>query len=122
MNVSTCTLEWIDTRITYAAIVARGSPFVEIVVFKHNENKLYRIFSINNCTELENPENLEQNPNQTYHVLPSNTSLSMDGEFLQITSFDGRVRVLKMPPIIDPISSDKHQESMNAASNSNLHA
>jgi len=39
--ISTATLEWVDTKLIYAAIAARGSPIVTIVVFKHNENKMY---------------------------------------------------------------------------------
>jgi hypothetical protein len=106
LNVSTCTLEWIDTRLTYAAIIARGSPIINVVVFKHNENKMYKIYSINCCPELENPLHLEQNDKQTYNMLPCNSMFSMDGEFLHTTSYDGRVRVVKMPPIIDPISNE----------------
>jgi hypothetical protein len=61
LDISTACLEWIDTRLIYAAIVARGSPIVSIVCFKHNENKLYHIYSINACPELENPDALETN-------------------------------------------------------------
>lgn len=56
INISTASLEWINTRLTYAAVVARGSPFVQVVVFRHNENKLYHIYSLNTCPELENPD------------------------------------------------------------------
>jgi hypothetical protein len=62
INISTCTLEWIDTRLTYAAVVARGSPFVSVICFKHNENKMKHLYSINTCPELENGEKLESNP------------------------------------------------------------
>ena len=70
INISTCTLEWLDTRLTYAAIVVRGSPFVSIVCFKHNENKMHHLYSINSVPELENPDKLESNPGQTYQHLP----------------------------------------------------
>ena len=59
ISISSASLDWIDTRLTYAVIVARGSPIVEIVVFKHNENKMYHIYSLNTCPELENPDSLE---------------------------------------------------------------
>lgn len=61
LDISTACLEWIDTRLIYAAIVARGSPIISIVCFKHNENKLYHIYSINACPELDNPDSLETN-------------------------------------------------------------
>lgn len=119
ISISACTLEWIDTRLTYAAVVARGSPFINVIVFKHNENKMYQIYNINTCPDLENPQNPEKNEKQTYTILPCNSSFSLDGEFLQVTSFDGRVRVVKMPPIIDPLPIDSLE--LNAKqSNSNM--
>lgn len=37
-------------------------------------------------------------------MLPSEVKLSVDGEFLTVTSFDGAVKLIQMPPIIDPMS------------------
>ena len=56
LNIATACLEWIDTRLIYCAVVARGSPIVSIVCFKHNENKFYHLYSLNTCPELENPD------------------------------------------------------------------
>lgn len=42
----------------------------------------------------------------------------MDAEFMSITKFDGRVLVVKMPPIIDPISIEKQADS-NTLGNDN---
>ena len=61
LNISTATIEWIDTKLTYIAVIARGSPVISIVVFKQNENKLYHLNSINMCPELENTDELEKN-------------------------------------------------------------
>lgn len=108
-NISTATLQWLDTKLTYLAVVARGSPIVTIICFKHNENKLYSLFTLNTCPSLENPDTLEQNDGQTYLSLPSETKLSLDCEFLSITSFDGTVKLVKMPPILDPMQNDKSQ-------------
>lgn len=107
LHITTATLEWLDTRLTYAAVVARGSPFIEILAFKHNENKIRSIFSINTCPELENPLKLEANSKQTYLMLPCNVTFSFDGEFLQTTNHDGRVRIFKMPPVLDPLTIEK---------------
>ena len=52
---------------------------------------------------------MEQNDGQTYLSLPSETKLSLDCEFLSITSFDGTVKLVKMPPILDPMQNDKSQ-------------
>jgi hypothetical protein len=51
-----------DTKLTYAAITARGSPFVKFLAFKHSENKLYHLYTLNVCPTLANPENFEMNP------------------------------------------------------------
>ena len=103
INISTATIEWIDTKLTYVAVVARGSPVVSIVCFKHNENKLYSFYSLNTAPTLENSDALEQNEGQTYLELPAETKLSLDCEFMSIISFDGAVKVVKMPEIIDPM-------------------
>jgi hypothetical protein len=85
------------------AVVARGSPIVSIICFKHNENKLYSFYSLNTCPSLENADNLEVNEGQTYKELPAETKLSLDCEFMSIISFDGTVKIVKMPDIIDPM-------------------
>jgi|TARA_B110000285_G_C15127831_1_gene621446 hypothetical protein len=103
INISSATIEWIDTKLTYVAVVARGSPVVSIVCFKHNENKLYSFYSLNTAPTLENSDALEQNEGQTYLELPAETKLSLDCEFMSIISFDGAVKVIRMPAIIDPM-------------------
>lgn len=62
INISTCSLVWIDTKLTYVSVVARASPIVKILVFKHNENKLYHIYNINMNPNLANPDALDSNP------------------------------------------------------------
>ena len=39
-------------------------------------------------------------------MLPAEVNLSAEGEFLTVTTFDGTIKVIKMPPIIDPIMGD----------------
>lgn len=87
--------------------MARGSPFIEVLVFKHNENKVRLLYTINTCPELENPLKLESNSKQTYLMLPCNCTFSLDGEFMQTTNHEGRVRIFKMPPILDPLTIEK---------------
>jgi len=90
-------------------VIVRGSPVVNIIVFKHNENKLYNIYSLNVCPELENPDLLEKNDKQSYLVLPHSSKISLDGEFMQVTFFNGRIKLMKLPPILDPIQNEKTQ-------------
>lgn len=61
-SISTATLTWLDTKLTYVAVVARANPIVKVLVFKHNENKLYHVFSLNTCPALANPDSLDSNP------------------------------------------------------------
>ena len=105
-NIATASLEWVDTRLIYAAVVARASPIITIVCFKHNENKFRHVYSINTCPGLENPDNLEANEGQSYLGLPCEVKFSLDGEFLAVTSYDGAVKLIKMPPILDPMQYD----------------
>lgn len=62
LQISTCTLQWMDTKLTYAAVIARGSPFVKILAFKHYENKFTHLYNLNVCPHLPNPDSLESNP------------------------------------------------------------
>lgn len=96
-----------DTNLTYVAVVARGSPYVKILAFKHNENKLHLLYNLNVCPTLANPDNLESNPDQSYLDLPCATKLSSDCLFMTVTSFSGEVKLLKLPPIINPMREDE---------------
>ena len=61
ISISSSSVEWVGTQLTYAAIIARGSPFVNILIFKHNENKIRRLYSLNVLPEMPNPEQPELN-------------------------------------------------------------
>lgn len=61
INISTACIEWVDTKLIYAAVVARASPIISILVIKNNENKICHLYSINICPEFENPDQLENN-------------------------------------------------------------
>ena len=69
-NIATGTVNWMDTKLTYVAVIGRGSPIVKIVCFKQNENKLAHIYNLNVCPTLQNPDSLEANPDQSYLDLP----------------------------------------------------
>jgi hypothetical protein len=102
LNISTASILWIDTKLTYVAVVARASSIVRILAFKHNENKLYHLYNLNVCPTLANPDSLDSNPEQSYLDLPSEAKLSPDNAFLVVTSFNGEVKLFKMPAIINP--------------------
>jgi hypothetical protein len=48
-HIASATVAWMDTKLTYVAVIARACPFIRILVFKHNENKLYHIYNLNIC-------------------------------------------------------------------------
>lgn len=96
-----------DTKLTYVSVIARASPVLKILAFKHNENKLYHLYNLNLCPLLLNPDTLEQNPDQSYLDLPSEAKFSLDCIFLTVTTFSGEVKLLKMPPIISPLRGDE---------------
>jgi hypothetical protein len=52
LNISTSTILWVDSKLTYISVIARGSPCVKIVCFKHNENKMHLMYKINMCPHL----------------------------------------------------------------------
>lgn len=106
VSIATACLEWVDTRLIYAAVVARASPIVSIVVFKNNENKFRHLYSINMLPEVENADALEENEGQSYDLLPASVTLSLDCEFLSVTTYNGTVKIIKMPPVLDPIQNE----------------
>lgn len=101
---------WLDTKLTYVSVVARASPFVKILVFKHNENKLYHIYNLNMCPSIANPDSIDSNPDQSYLELPAEAKLSQECAFMAVTTYSGEVKLVKLPPIINPTrESDEAQ-------------
>ena len=90
------------------SVVARASPIINIFGFKFNENKLYHLHSINMMPNLSEEEvlDVENVADFNYSQLPCEAKLSVDFEFLSVTTYDGTVKVIKMPAILDPISLD----------------
>ncbi len=88
-------------------MAARGTPIVQILIFKHNENKLKHLYQINTMPELPNPEHPEMNPNQSYKDFPCKLKLSLDFVFLSIVTCAGAVHLLKMPPILNPLNPEQ---------------
>jgi hypothetical protein len=79
---------------------------ITVVCFKHNENKFHSLYTFNINPKLENSDTLEQNDGQTYLELPAEVKFSLDAEFLAVTTFDGAVQLLRMPPVIDPMQAE----------------
>ena len=61
ISIASNSIEWVGTQLTYVVVVARGSPILNILAFKHNENKLRRLYSVNVMPELANPDTPETN-------------------------------------------------------------
>ena len=79
------------------------------MAFKHNENKLRRLYSINVLPDLANPEQPELNEKQSYLEFPYEVKFSMDGVFLAVTQLTGGVKLVKMPPVLNPLEKDQSQ-------------
>lgn len=105
LSMSLATLEWLDSRLIYVAVVARASPIVSVLAFRHSENKLHHVYSVNTCTDIptDKLEEIETVEDIKYNKMPAEVQLSPDAEFMAITTFDGEVKVIKMPPVFDPI-------------------
>ena len=115
LNISSASVVWVDTKLTYLTVVARASPVIRILAFKHNENKLYHLYNLNVCPSLANPDNLDANPDQSYLDLPSEAKLSPDNAFLVVTSFNGEVKLFRMPAIINPTRESDEPVAANPA-------
>lgn len=106
LAISTCSVEWVSTQLTYVAVVARGSPVVVVLLFKHHDNKIRQLYTVNVCPDMPNPEAPEQNLNQSYKELPSSVVFSQECAFLAVTLYGGEVHLLKMPAILNPLKED----------------
>ena len=106
--MTSSSIEWVGTQLTYIVVVARGSPIINILAFKHNENKLRRLYSLNLLPDLPNPEQPELNEKQGYLDFPYQAKLSMDGVFLAVTLLTGAVKLIKMPPVLNPLDPEKN--------------
>lgn len=59
--LSSCTIEWVGTQLTYVAVAARGHAQVHIVVFKHSDCKFKHLYAFNLIPDLANPDQPELN-------------------------------------------------------------
>ena len=108
LSMSTACLEWLESRLVFVAVVARASPIVSILVFKDKENKLTHAYSLNMCPDLpaESIDELESVDGQNYAQLPAEVKLSPEFDFMAVTTFDGSVKLVKMPHVFDPLMLD----------------
>ena len=79
ISISSFTIEWAGTQLTYVAVVARGWTTVQILCFKNNDNKMKEIHSINMVPEMPNQTEPELNNDQKYLSFPREAKLSMEG-------------------------------------------
>ena len=110
ISIASCNIEWVGSQLSYVAVIARGSPLINILAFKHNENKFKRLYSLNLLPDLVNPEQPELNDKQSYLEFPYEVKLSMDGVFLAVTQLTGAVKLIKMPAVLNPLEADKTSE------------
>ena len=43
-GLASATIIWAETKLTFVAVLARASPVIKIIGFKHNENKLIQLY------------------------------------------------------------------------------
>ena len=91
LSLSSCTLEWAGTQLTYVAVCARACPSVKVLAFKHQDCKLRCLYSLNLIPDLANPETPELNADQSYLNFPAEVKLSLDCAFLAVTLASGEV-------------------------------
>ena len=110
--MSLAALEWLDSRLVYVAVVARASPIIHVLVYRGSENKFYHAYSLNTCSDIPSDklDEIETVENISYAKMPAEVQLSPDGEFMAVTTFDGEVKVLKMPHIFDPLMLEPSKE------------
>jgi len=119
-SISSCSIEWVGTQLTYIAVVARGSPIVNIIIFKNNENKMRLLHTFNICKDLATPEDPESTPHQSYQEFPHQVKLSVDCVFLAVTMLNGEVNLIKMPPVLSPLSDDQAKPNTHSESNTKV--
>ena len=103
LSISSATIDWVGTQLTYVAVVARGSPQVHILTFKHSDCKLKHSYSLNLIPELQNLETPELNNEQKYLKFPYEVKLSQEFAFMAVTLVSGEVKLFKMPSIYNPL-------------------
>ena len=107
LSLTSCTLDWVGTQLTYIACVVRGYTNIPILVFKHNDNKFKLLYTVTGiCSNIENEEKPETTPKQSYKEFPMEANISSECSFLTVTMFTGEVKVLKMPPILNPLKDE----------------
>lgn len=103
MSLSTCSIDWVGTQLTYVAVAARGLATVHILVFKHSDCKIRHLYSFNLCPDLANPDEPELNSQQKYSKFPYEVKLSPECAFLSVTLANGEVKVIRMPAVLNPL-------------------
>jgi hypothetical protein len=104
LSLSSCTLDWVGTQLTFIACVVRGVTKIPVLVFRHNDNKIKHMYSVTGlCQNIENEFAPESIPKQSYKEFPMEVSFSPECSFLTVTMYTGEIKVCKMPPILNPL-------------------
>ena len=91
VSLSSFSIEWVGTQLTYVAVVARGSPIVSVLIFKHNENKIRLLYTINTLPAFEHPYAPESVDEVDYKNFPIEAKYSLDGIFMAVTIQNGSI-------------------------------
>jgi hypothetical protein len=105
-SISTASITWLDTNLVIVAVCARGSGYVNIFFYKNNESKLFHHYKL----KITNP--VEAQENTVADSYPRHVKISADGLYLTVTTYNGEVLVLEMPPIPEPKIKKEFQEAI----------
>ena len=94
LEISLCTIEWVDTMLSRVVVLSRGSVVLRIYHFKHNENKLYLHYTMNIAND--------PTPTDSYESLPLHILLSQDALFLAIIKYKGEMVLVELPEPPEP--------------------
>lgn len=105
VDITSASIPWVDTFLSTIVVIARGSPEIKILYNKNNESKMYNYYTIKGIS----PEVLDDGvvkPETSYLNFPCKVKISKDGLFLLITTYGGKVHLVKLPDIINPMKKE----------------
>ncbi|CAI2381989.1 unnamed protein product [Moneuplotes crassus] len=108
-NIDSCSIPWLETHLSTIAVISRGSPEIKIVMNKISENKLFHLYTIKGLSQ-NLSEGDEITAETSYLDFPCKVKLSKEGQFLLVTTYEGKVHLLKLPDPINPIQIEEQEK------------
>lgn len=103
-QVVSSAIPWVDTYLSTIVVIARGTPDVKILSYKHSESKFYHFYTIKGISK-DAAEDGQAKPETSYLDFPSKIEISKEGLFLLITTYSGAVHLLRLPEPLNPMKN-----------------